>query len=118
MEDLKTYIGQISPVTRYFMGTTFLLSFCMTYKIISPYSLFLTFEKAFKEFQLWRLVTTFFFAGEFSMNFLFGMMMTYWGVNNIEKHFAGKATDLTTLMLFNAVTVMLFGWLLGEYMVL
>lgn len=46
------------------------------------------------------------------------MMMTYWGVNNIEKHFAGKATDLTTLMLFNAVMVMLFGWLLGEYMVL
>ena len=52
------------------------------------------------------------------MNFLFAMMMIYWSVSNIEKYFEGKAPDLGTLLIFNAVTVMLFGWLAGEYMVL
>jgi len=50
MDDFKTYIKQIPPVTRYFMGGTLLLSFCMTYQIISPYSLFLTFHQAFGQF--------------------------------------------------------------------
>lgn len=52
------------------------------------------------------------------MNFLFAMMMIYWSVSNIEKYFEGKAPDLGTLLIFNAVTVMLFGWLASEYMVL
>lgn len=117
MEDFKTYIRQIPPVTRYYLGITLLLSFCMTYQIISSYSLFLFWDLVFKG-QIWRLITPFFFAGGFSMNFLFAMMMIYYSVSNIEKHYEGKAPDLTTLLLFNAVTVILFGWLAGEYMVL
>lgn len=41
MEDLKAYIKQVKPVTRYYMGAILLLSFCMTYKIVSPYSVLL-----------------------------------------------------------------------------
>lgn len=52
------------------------------------------------------------------MNFLFGMMMIYYSVSNIEKHFEGKAPDLAVVLLFNALTVMVFGWLAGEYMAL
>ncbi len=52
------------------------------------------------------------------MNFLFAMMMIYWSVSNIEKHFEGRAPELATLLIFNAFTVMVFGWLAGEYMVL
>lgn len=44
MDDIKTYFMQVPPVTRYFCTITFFFSFCMTYQIISPYSLFLVFE--------------------------------------------------------------------------
>jgi len=117
MEDIKTYLRQIPPVTRYYMGATLLLSFCVTYQIVNVYSVFLVFYKI-GEGEIWRVLTTYFFAGGFSMNFLFAMMMIYYSVSNVEKHFEGRAPDLATLLIFNAITVMVFGWLAGEYMVL
>jgi Derlin-2/3 len=81
MEGLKEAIAKILPVTRYYLGGTLLMSFCMTYRIISPYVLFLDFPSVFYQGQIWRLVTTFFFAGGFSMNFLFAMMMIYYTFN-------------------------------------
>jgi Derlin-2/3 len=117
MEDIKTYIKQTPPVTRYYLGATLLLSFCVTYQIVPMYSVYLIFELV-QQGQIWRILTTYFFAGPFSMNFLFAMMMIYYSVSNIEKHFEGKASDLTTLLLFNALTVMIFGWLASEYMAL
>ena len=117
MEDIKTYIKQIPPVTRYYLGTTLLLSFCLTYSIVQYDRFFLVFYKV-GEGEIWRVLTTYFYAGGFSMNFLFAMMMIYWSVSNIEKHFEGRAPDLATLLIFNAFTVMVFGWLAGEYMML
>lgn len=46
MEDIKEYYMQIPPVTRYYLTLVFILTFCMTYKILSPYSLILDFEAA------------------------------------------------------------------------
>ena len=39
------------------------------------------------KFQLWRLFTTFFFLGPFSISFIFGMMMMYYCLSSIEAHF-------------------------------
>ena len=108
---------QVSPVTRYFMGITLLLSFCMTYQIISPYSLFLTFDLVGKG-QVWRLITTYFFAGGFSMNFLFAMMMNYYVISNLEKYHENKESQFATLLIFNAVVGLFYAWLAGEYMVM
>ena len=44
MEDIKTYIKQIPPVTRYYLGTTLLLSFCLTYSIVRYDRFFLVFD--------------------------------------------------------------------------
>ena len=108
---------QVPPVTRYFMGITFLMSFCMTYQIISYNSLFLIFEYV-GHGQVWRLFTTYFFAGPFSMNFVFSMMMNYYVFTQLEKSFENKEADLATLILFNSLATMLYGYLANEYMVL
>jgi Derlin-2/3 len=47
MEGVKEAISKIPPVTRYYLGGTLLMSFCMTYSIISPYVLFLDFPSVF-----------------------------------------------------------------------
>ena len=117
MDGIKEMVGKIPPVTRYFLGITLLLSFCMTYTIISPYALFLDFPSVGRG-EVWRLVSTFFFAGGFSMNFLFAMMMIYFAMGNIERHFQNKEADFATMLLFNAVAGILFGYLAGEYMVM
>ena len=52
------------------------------------------------------------------MSFIFGMAMTYWTMKNIESQFENKEADLATLLVFNALSSMFFGWLANEYMVL
>jgi len=52
------------------------------------------------------------------MNFLFGMMMIYYTLNSVEKYFENKEADMTVMLGFNAIAVMLVGWLAGEHMVL
>jgi len=94
------------------------MSFCMTYSIISPYKLFLDFPSVFYQGQIWRLITTFFFAGGFSMNFLFAMMMIYYTFSQVESHFKNKESELATMLLFNAVTGIIYGWLASEFMVM
>jgi Derlin-2/3 len=111
MDDFKAYIRQVPPVTRYYMGTVLLLTFCVTYKIVSPYDVLLDWSKVWNNYQVWRIITSFFFAGGFSMPFIFVMMMIYWGMNSVEKHFEGRQADLATLLAFNAVVILFYAWL-------
>ena len=69
-------------------------------------------------FNIWRLFTTFFFIGPFSMSFLFGMMMIYYSVNAIEEYFANRHADLGTMLVFNAIMAMAFATLSGDYAVM
>jgi hypothetical protein len=87
MEDFKAYIKKVRPVSRYYIGLTLLLSFCMTYKIVPAHSVILDWKEVRYNYQIWRIITTFFFAGGFSMSFIFTMLMIYWGINSIETYF-------------------------------
>jgi hypothetical protein len=46
------------------------------------------------------------------------MMMNYYTINNIEKHFENKEAELATLLIFNAITSIFFGWLASEFMIM
>ena len=111
-------MGQITPVTRYYCGITLLLSFCMTYKIIDPMMLILDWHAVIYNFQIWRLFTTFFFLGPFSMGFLFGMMMIYYSVNAIEEYFENRKADFATMLVFNAIMALMIGTLANDYTVM
>lgn len=50
MEDIKEMYMRVPPVSRYFITLVFALSFATTYKILSPYSIILDFEKVFGSF--------------------------------------------------------------------
>ena len=118
MDSFKQFVMQIPPVTRFFCGFTLLLSFVMTYQIISPYALLLDFSLVFGKFHIWRLITTFFFLGPFSMGFLFGMMMVYYSVSSIEAYFENRQADLGVMLVFNALAVMFVAFLANNFSVL
>ena len=52
------------------------------------------------------------------MNFLFAMMMIYYTFNQVEKHFKNQEAELATMLLFNAVTGIIYGWLASEFMIM
>ena len=49
------------------------------------------------------------------MNFIFTMMMNYFTIKNVETHFERKEAEMATLILFNAVLSLFYGWVAGEY---
>jgi Derlin-2/3 len=118
MDGIKSFLMAIPPLTRTFTLGTFFLSLCMTYKILNPYVCLLYLPDAFTKLQLWRLVTTFFYAGPFSMSFPFSIMTTYYSCQSIEKYFGDAHADMLTMVLFNCFCCILFGWLADSYMVL
>ena len=90
MDDLLSFYKSIPPFTRYFMTVVFIASFGMTYSMLSPYHLILDFSKVFSKFQLWRILTTFIFAGKFSQSFLFSMLTMYFTMRKCEEYFKTK----------------------------
>jgi hypothetical protein len=52
MNDIKEAYMSVPPISRYYMTIVFTLSFCITYKIINPYYLYLDFELVFYKVQV------------------------------------------------------------------
>jgi Derlin-2/3 len=112
------FIKQVPPLTRYMVGGTFLISLLCTYKILNPYHVVLVYEDVFKRLQLWRLITTFLFAGTFGPSFLFAILMLYFTCQQVDEYFKTKPAELLTLLFFNALCVMIFSALYGNSIVL
>lgn len=52
------------------------------------------------------------------MNFIFAMLMNYYVISSLEKYHENKESQLATLLLFNAVTSLAYGYCASEYMVM
>ena len=52
MEEIKEAILRIPPVSRYYIGLVFLISFSVTYKLISPFNLILDFDAVIYKLQV------------------------------------------------------------------
>ena len=46
------------------------------------------------------------------------MMMIYYSVNAIEEYFENRKADLATMLVFNAITALIFATLAGDYTVM
>ena len=93
------------------------LSFGMTFGLINPYHLLLD-DSCYKKLKVWKFVTTFLFAGKFSQNFLFSMIMMYFTLRRCEEYFKNKNADFTVLILFNMVAVWFYSYIYGFVAVL
>jgi hypothetical protein len=51
--DVVDAIKRVPPFTRYYMGLIFLFALCTTYRILSPYSLILDFDKLLYSLQVY-----------------------------------------------------------------
>ena len=117
MSELADYYKSIPPFTRYFITGVFVMSFGMTYQLISPYSMLLD-ETAYKKLKVWKFVTTFMFAGPFSQSFLFSLIMIYFTLRRAEEYFKNKNADFAVLILFSMVATWFYSYIYGNVMVL
>ncbi|GFR43924.1 hypothetical protein Agub_g5060 [Astrephomene gubernaculifera] len=69
----------IPPITRAYATAIFVLSLTVRFELFSPYLIYLSWPRVLSHFEIWRLVTTFFYLGGVSFPWLFKMMwlLTY-----------------------------------------
>ncbi|KAK8351659.1 hypothetical protein V6Z12_A05G047800 [Gossypium hirsutum] len=64
-------------------------------------------ELVFSEFQVWRLLTNFFFLGNFSMNFGIRLLMiARYGVQLEQGPFQRRTADFLWMMIFGAISLL------------
>lgn len=99
---------QMPPVTRAYTTACVATTILVQLDIVSPFQLYFNPILIFKQYQLWRLVTTFLFFGTVGFNFLFNMIFTYRYCRMLEEgSFRGRTADFFVMMVFGGACMLL-----------
>ncbi|TFK64628.1 Der1-like protein [Pluteus cervinus] len=103
---LEAWITQIPPITRGWLALSVLTSLAVQCQIITPLQLYFS-PRAFFNYQPWRAVTTFFYFGSISLDFVFHLFffMRYSRMLE-ESSFANRRADYFWLLLLSSIMLL------------
>jgi len=118
MSSPQEWFASLPPVTRYFFAVALATTILYTLNIVDTYGYFyMDVEKVFKKFQIWRLVTSFFFFDKFGIGFLIQMMFLTRYFGQLERgYFAGVrgTADCLWFCVVCGVLLHLTGYVMGR----
>jgi len=113
MTSVEEWFKNLPPITKHYfvtaVGTTILTSL----GVFSPMLLILNFDLIFYKFQIWRLITCFFFFGNFGLPFVFGVyiLVKYFGLIETEYYQGQRGlADLLFICGFGAGVMILVAY--------
>ncbi|XP_053992832.1 uncharacterized protein LOC128883955 [Hylaeus volcanicus] len=86
MSSLEDFFKTMPPVTRALLVATFSVTIGVVTHVISLDSIFLNWELVLSKFQIWRVLSEFFYIGPFSISWLFHMYFFVQYASKLEKH--------------------------------
>ena len=99
------------PVTRVYTTACVITTLAVQMEVVSPFQLYFNPLLIMRQFQVWRVVTTFLFFGTFGFNFLFNMIFTYRYCRMLEEgSFRGKSADFVMMFIFGAGSMITFAF--------
>jgi Derlin-2/3 len=99
--DFMSWYMDIPVVSRIYFTSAFLTTAGCAMDLISPFSLYFSFDLIFFEGQVWRLITTFLFFGMFSIDFLFHMYFLVRYCRLLEEgDFRGRTANFVLMLIF------------------
>jgi len=102
---------EMPPVTRVYTTACVVTTLAVQLEIVSPFQLYFNPLLILRQYQIWRLITTFLFFGTFGFNFLFNMIFTYRYCRMLEEgSFRGKSSDFVMMFLFGALSMITFAF--------
>eukprot|EP00090_Calanus_glacialis_P026930 TRINITY_DN42344_c0_g1_i1.p1 TRINITY_DN42344_c0_g1~~TRINITY_DN42344_c0_g1_i1.p1 ORF type:complete len:252 (-),score=74.79 TRINITY_DN42344_c0_g1_i1:107-862(-) len=102
---------EMPPVTRVYTTACVITTLAVQLEIVSPFQLYFNPLLILRQYQVWRLVTTFLFFGTFGFNFLFNMIFTYRYCRMLEEgSFRGKSADFAMMFVFGALSMITFAF--------
>ena len=107
---MQAYL-EMPPVTRVYTSACVITTLAVQLEIVSPFQLYFNPLLIIRQWQFWRIVTTFLFFGTFGFNFLFNMIFTYRYCRMLEEgSFRGKSSDFVMMFMFGALAMISFAF--------
>lgn len=108
--DIFGFFFQQSPkLTKILTLSSIAISLLTWFEVVTPLGLYLNYNLIFKKFQIWRIFSNFFYFGDFSLSFIFHMLIFFRNSKLLEKKvFRGNAPDYLYFILFCMLFLLLF----------
>ncbi|KAG6527847.1 derlin-1-like [Zingiber officinale] len=103
MSSPAEFYNSLPPVSKAYGTLCFLTTAAFQLGLFDPVNIALIYHPVFTKFQIWRLLTNFFFLGPFSINFGVRLLMiARYGVQLERGPFDKRTADFLWMMLFGA----------------
>ncbi|XP_034710262.1 derlin-1.1-like [Vitis riparia] len=114
------YFRSLPPVSKIYGVACLLTTTAYSLQLYSRGNIALSYELVFKRFQVWRLVTNFFFLGPFSFAFAFRLLIiARYGVSLERGPFDKRTADYVWMLISGALSLLVMAavpYLLSEFM--
>jgi Derlin-2/3 len=98
-------------VTRAYTTACVITTLVVQLDLVSPFQLYFNPILITKQYQLWRLITTFLFFGTIGFNFFFNIIFTYRYCRMLEEgSFRGRTADFVMMFIFGGVCMIIFAF--------
>ncbi|KIY46511.1 Der1-like protein [Fistulina hepatica ATCC 64428] len=106
---VETWFFQVPPITRAWLACSVLTSVAIQCQLVTPLQLYYSPKSAFLNMQLWRPLTTFFYFGPLSLDFVFHLFFVMRYSRMLEESsFANRRADYFWLLLWASIMLLIF----------
>lgn len=106
----QDYIA-MPAVTRAYTTACVLTTIAVQLDILSPFQLYFNPILIFRNYQFWRLITTFLFFGQFGFTFLFNLIFTYRYCRMLEEgSFRSRTADFFYMFLIGGILMIIIAF--------
>ncbi|KAK8550439.1 hypothetical protein V6N13_118957 [Hibiscus sabdariffa] len=106
------FYKSLPPITKAYGTICFLTTVASQLGLYRIETIALIHELVFSEFQVWRLLTNFFFLGNFSVNFAIRLLMIIrYGVQLEQGPFQRRTADFLWMMIFGALSLLVLSFI-------
>lgn len=107
MSSPAEFYKSLPPITKAYGTLCLLMTTIYQIGLYDPIDIALSYKLVFSRFQVWRLITTFFFLGNFSINFGIRLLMiARYGVQLEKGPFDRRTADFLWMMIFGAFSLL------------
>nr|POF19751.1 derlin-1 [Quercus suber] len=101
------YYRSLPPVSKFYGVACLITTSALYLDLYNPYNIALIYGLVLKRFQVWRLITNFFFLGPFSVSFGFRLLLiARYGVSLERGPFDKRTADYVWMFVFGALSLL------------
>eukprot|EP01084_Bolivina_argentea_P182967 315791_1 len=115
---MEERIQNIAPIAKTWFCVSFIIAIATQFEWINIQDLSFDKQLISRKFQMWRLITTFFYFGKLGIPFAYNVAtMTWWTHKLQTEHFAGPfgVTEFVFVILFGAIALLAINCFLEEH---